>query len=105
MQKIRLPCLGAALFVYFDYHKFAKDYEFQGYEDGEGLSSGNGVYIDLDGEEPHLTCLHEIVHYVDWLFSEQFPEETIATSTEIRARLTEYLYAETIKIIEKKLAK
>ena len=107
MRKIKLPCLGATCFVYFDYEEFKKNHieksEWEKYGDEEGLSAGNGIYVDLNGEQPLLTGLHELSHFIDWLFVEQFPQLTMETGTEIRARVTVYLYEKLIKIIEKNI--
>jgi len=108
MRKIKLPCLGATCFVYFDIDEFKRSHveetEWNTLEGDElGLSAGNGIYIDLEAEQPLITAIHEISHFIDRLFIEQFPQLTMETGTEIRARITTYLYEKLIKIIEKKI--
>ena len=97
MRKINLPCLGATCFVYFDIDEFKRihveETAWNTLEGDElGLSAGNGIYIDLNGEQPLLTGLHELSHFIDWLFVEQFLQLIMETGTEIRARVTVYLY-------------
>ena len=98
---IQLKCIFEKLYVYFEYDKFSKDYcpDTQRGNDKVGYQSGNGIWIDLSYKNYEGIVVHEISHYLDWLFDSEFYKEYCG---EIKARLHEYLYCEVMKIIKKR---
>ena len=103
-HRIRMKPLGLSCYLYFDYKIFDKIHS-DGSElekDTTGASAGNGIWIDIkrDREEIIKTVIHEISHYLDFIFKDIFIVTEYTEITEIRARLHEYLYGEVMKIID-----
>jgi len=84
-------CINESLYVYTDYDEFAKVYcpDMKKGEDNIGYNSGNGIWIDITDKDWRGFVVHELSHYLDWMFEDEFYGKNCG---EIRARLHQYYY-------------
>jgi len=104
MKVISLRHLGCSLHFTFDYNEFDKVFELEeDHRKSAGIQCGNGIWINpsLKEEEIKKTIVHELCHYLDWLWEAEFKIKNSYDSTEIRARLQQELYVDLIEIYNK----
>lgn len=77
-------------------HEISEDYVY-------GSNSGNCMYINLKQPEEELiyTCMHEVSHYLDWLFENEFKVNEYREVSELRARYQQEITREIYKQINK----
>ena len=104
MKKIRFNGIDVGVYFYTDYDKFKtshcpKDYIRE--STTVGLQSGNGIWVDMEKETWKKTLVHEISHVLDTILVEYFEITDIMQASELRARMSGYIYKEAVKYIDK----
>lgn len=107
MKKIKIEIFNEDLRVYLKDEKieFQKRTGAMVSEDYYGLSCGNSIWIgECKGISTEQIVLHELTHFVDWLFGSRLEMDTgsLWNSTELRAYTMQWLFGRVMMVVEGK---
>lgn len=103
MYIIKIKHLTCSLHITFDYDEFIFTTNLkEDHSKSGGVQCGNVIWINNTLEEKDISkfIVHELCHYLDWLWEFEFKINNSYDSTEIRARLQQELFKEIIEMYE-----